>query len=454
MAKSGVRNLTEGHIFKQLINLAIPLMATGFIQMAYTLTDMAWVGRLGSREVAAIGAVGILTWLTTSLSLLTKIGAEISIAQSIGRQRLDIAKTYASHTVTISLIMGLIFGLFLVLGAPFIVAFFKLEPDIEAMSRSYLQIVSAVLPLVYMSYTFSGVYNGAGRTTIPFYLMSTGLIFNMILDPIMILGIGNFKGWGTNGAAIATVLSQTIVFCLFIWQMKQKNGILNRFPYFIKLQKSYSIHIIKIGAPIALMNALFAAISFYIARIASIYGGHLGVMSQATGSQIEGITWNTSQGFSTALATFVAQNHTAGKLDRTRKAYRYTLVILSSLGVVVTLAFIFFGKQIFGVFVPEQDAIIAGSEYLFIVAFCQVFMMLEATTLGMWNGYGKTLPPAFISVTLNLLRIPLALYLASRMGINGVWIAITISAILKGIISPVWFMIKNNLHLQRKKINQ
>jgi putative MATE family efflux protein len=261
----------------------------------------------------------------------------------------------------------------------------------------------------------------------------------MILDPLFIFGLGNWEGMGVTGAAIATVISQILVALLFVLKMKRKNGILNRFPFFIRLNKKYTKRIFQLGTPIAAMNCLMALISLYIARIASFYGGYLGVMAQTTGSQIEGITWNTTNGFSTALGTFVAQNFAANKSDRTGKAYRYTLITLLSLGAVVTFAFIFYGQEIFGLFVPEPDAKIAGGTYLFIVAFCQIFMMLESTTFGMWNGYGKTMPPAIISIVLNSVRIPLALLLASRMGINGVWIAITVSAIIKGILSPTLF---------------
>ena len=85
----GTKNLTEGPIKKQLFNLALPIMGTSFIQMAYSITDMAWVGRLGSEAVAAIGAVGILTWMTTSISYLNKVGSEVSVAQSIGAREED-----------------------------------------------------------------------------------------------------------------------------------------------------------------------------------------------------------------------------------------------------------------------------------------------------------------------------------------------------------------------------
>jgi putative MATE family efflux protein len=440
--QGSVRNLTEGKIFGQLTQLAAPIMATGFIQMAYTLVDMAWLGRLGSQEMAAVGAMGIILWLLSSVSLLTKVGAEITIAQSIGSGQLDKAKIYASHTVTISLIMGLFFSIGLIIFANPIIDLFKLETKVAEFAYEYLLIASFALPSVFLVFTFSGIYNGAGRTSIPFYFLATGLICNMLLDPLMIFGINGVGAMGTTGAAIATAFSEILVMVLFIRKMKLKNGILDRFPYFVKLRRSYTLIIFKLGTPVAAMNCLFAGINFYMARIASIYGGYLGVMSQTTGSQIEGVTWNTSQGFSTALGTFVAQNYAAGKINRTRKAYKYTLMLLFSLGIVVTLSFLFFGKEIFSLFTSETDAQEAGGGYLNIVAYCQLFMMLEITTLGIWNGYGKTLPPAIVSITFNLTRIPLAVLLAPVYGINGVWMAITISAIIKGIVSPVWFHLK------------
>lgn len=439
MQHKGIKILTEGKIFSQLIKLALPLMATGFIQMAYTFTDMAWVGRLGSRELAAVGSVGIIIWITSSLALIGKTAAEIGIAQSIGSRNFENAKVYASYTVTISTLLSVLISVLLITCGPTIVEFYKLEPDVAEMATGYLQIVGLGIPFYYLSYTFSGIYNGTGNTTTPFYIMSSGLVCNMILDPLLIFGIGSFEGMGTRGAALATILSEIVVFILFVWQMKRVNGVLERFKYFAKLKKEFVLRIFKLGTPIALMNGFFAVINFFMARIASEYGGHLGVMSQTTGSQIEGITFIASQGFSVALATFVAQNYASGKLERVQKAYRYVLTSLLLFGVVITFTFLTWGEEIFGFFVPEPAAVVAGGEYLYIMAFCQIFMMIETTTLGMWNGYGRTMPPAIISMVFNLARLPLALWLAPIVGITGVWLAITISAILKGLVSALWW---------------
>ena len=436
---SDLKDLTRGGIFRQLTGLALPIMATSFMQMGYNLTDIAWIGRLGSESAAAVGSVGMLMWLTSSIVLLSKISAEVTVGQSIGAGKLDEAKIYASHATTIAFIISLLTAFVFFFGADTIISFFKLNSRISADAAQYLRVISVTQPFTFMILTFSGIYNAAGRSKIPFYLISVGLILNMTLDPLLIYGVGNIKGGGVFGAAVATWISQFVVFILFVWQMKRSNGILNRFPYLIKLRKAYTFRMIQIGLPITLMNVLFALINTYLARVASVYGGHIGVTSQTTGGQIEGITWYTSLGFSTALGAFVAQNYGAGRIDRIKKAYLYTLFFMTSLGCLMTVCFILAGKQIFGLFIPEKEAIIAGGEYLAIMGISQVFMAIEITTQGMFNGLGKTVPPSIISIVFNLLRIPLAIFLASIMGITGVWWAISVSSIVKGVISPVWF---------------
>ncbi|MCL1932650.1 MAG: MATE family efflux transporter, partial [Candidatus Azobacteroides sp.] len=138
------------------------------------------------------------------------------------------------------------------------------------------------------------------------------------------------------------------------------------------------------------------------------------------------------------------------KIKRTVRAYRYTLLTLLSLGVIISVSFLFAGKGIFGIFVLEEPARKAGGEYLYFMSFCQLFMMLEITTMGIWNGYGRTLPPALVSIVFNLARIPLALSLAPIFGIAGVWIALMVSSILKGIISPAWWQIVYHKRLKHR----
>ncbi len=434
----GTKNLTSGPIHRQLFNLAVPIMGTSFVQMAYSLTDMAWVGRLGSESVAAIGSVGILTWMTNSISLLNKVGSEVSVGQSIGAQNAPDARSYASHNLTLSLIISICWGLILFVFAVPIMQIYKLEPAITAKAVNYLRIVATAFPFIFLSASFTGIYNASGQSKIPFLISGIGLLLNMILDPLFIFGFG----WNTEGAAIATWVSQATVLGLFIYRLKKRKEVLGGFAFFTKLESRFVKRIFKLGLPVAILNTLFSIINLLMARTASLYGGHIGLMTLTAGGQLEAIAWNTSQGFSTALSAFVAQNYAAGKNDRVLGAYATTLKMTAVFGTFCTLLFVFWGSELFSLIVPDPQAYKAGGVFLRIDGYSMLFMMLEITTQGLFYGTGRTIPPAVISIGFNTLRIPLAMLLASiGMEITGVWWAISLTSIAKGITSAAWFAV-------------
>lgn len=405
----GTKNLTQGPILRQLFTLAMPIMATSFIQMAYSLTDMAWVGRLGSEAIAAVGSVGILTWMSTAIALLNKVGAEVNVGQAIGAQDEQAARNFASNNITLALLISVLWGAILFIFARPIISIYELQPHIEDMAVEYLRIISTALPFVFLSTAFTGTFNAAGRSKIPFSINGIGLITNIILDPLLIFGLG----WGTTGAAIATWLAEAIVCFLFVYQLKKKKILWDNFIFFTHLKKQYAVRIIKIGLPVATFNTLFAFVNMFLGRTASEQGGHLGLMALTTGGQIEAITWNTSQGFATALSAFVAQNYAARQVARVLKAYHTTLWMTFIFGTFCTFIFICYGNEIFSIFVPEKAA----------------------------YGIGRTMPPAVISVSCNYLRIPMALLFVSwGWGLPGIWWSVTITSTMKGIICLIWFM--------------
>lgn len=444
----GTRNLTEGSIGRNLVQLAVPIMGTSFIQTAYSLTDMAWVGRLGSASVAAIGAVGILAWMSNSISLLNKVASEVSVAHAIGLSDEKRALNFASHNLTLSLLISLVWGGFLFFCSDLSLQIFGLETDIHQEAENYLRIIATSLPFVFIAATATGIFNASGRSNVPFIVNSVGLIINMLLDPILIFGFN----LGTTGAAIATWTAQFLVAAIFIYLLFVRKMLFEHFRFFTWLKKTETIRIIKLGFPVALLNTLFSFVIMYLGRTTSALDGHIGLMAMTTGGQIEAITWNTAQGFSTALSAFVAQNYAAGLHHRVLTAYKYTLNITLMFGIVCTFLFIFFGNEIFAIFVPEKTAYEAGGLYLKIDGYSQLLMMVEIATQGIFYGLGKTVPPAIISIIGNYLRIPLSLlFISWGWGIEAVWWSISISSMLKGIGSYIWYkMIKTNILLTKK----
>ena len=446
----GTTKLTQGPIKQQLFKLALPIMATSFIQMAYSLTDMAWLGRLGSEAASVAGSIGIFVWMTGALSLLCKIGSEVSIGQAVGADNQKDAKKFASHNATIALLISVIWALLFFVFAHELVSLFNLDAksttgdSISQNAVSYLRIITFGFPLVFLTSAFTGMYNAVGRSSIPFYISGTGLLFNMILDPIFIFTLK----LGTDGAAYATVISQAIVLILFVYNLKIKNVILSGFTFFTKLEKIYTRRVLKLGSPVAIFNLLFAFVNLFLSNLASDYAGHRGVMALTTGALIEGITWNTAQGFSTALGTFIAQNYAARQYDRIMKAWKITLRMAIVFGIFTSGLFILFGNEVFALFVPNQpEAFNVGGLYLKISGFSQIFMMLEITSQGVFYGIGRSTPPAIVSIFFNYSRIPLALVLTGTwailgvsMGISGIWWAVSITSICKGSSLTLWFL--------------
>ena len=135
--------LTEGNIFKKLIILALPIMGTSFVQMAYNMIDMIWIGRIGSKAVAAVGTAGFFTWLAMAFILIPKIGAEIFISQSVGKKDINSAKSYARHSIQLNIFLALVYGILLILFRKQLIGFFNLRnSEVINMAISYLVIVS------------------------------------------------------------------------------------------------------------------------------------------------------------------------------------------------------------------------------------------------------------------------------------------------------------------------
>ncbi|SDK67510.1 MATE family efflux transporter [Natronincola ferrireducens] len=442
MGKSN--QLIEGSISQALIKLALPIMGTSFVQMAYNMTDMIWIGRIGSNAVAAVGTAGFFTWLAFAFILIPKIGAEVGVAQSMGRQDMKEAKRYIRHTLQLVVFLALLYGTGLIVFRRSLIGFFNLgNVEITEMAKSYLVIVSLGMSFYFINPVFTGILNGYGNSRLPFALNVIGLAVNMILDPIMIHGLGPFPALGVKGAAIATVIAQSIVTCFFLYNIRKVEGELFCKIYILKKPDFTHIKsIVRLGLPAALQSGLFTIFAMVIARIIAQWGP-VPIAVQKIGSQIEAISWMTAGGFSTALSAFVGQNYGANKWDRIQKGYYVALRIVGVIGIGATCLLIFGARPVFNFFLQEEEALAYGIVYLRILGLSQLFMCIEIATAGAFNGLGKTVPPSIVGIFFNALRIPGALILSSSslLGLNGVWWSISISSVLKGIVLSIWFII-------------
>jgi putative MATE family efflux protein len=445
-----VKNLTEGPITGQIIRLTMPILGTSLVQMAYNLTDMLWLGRVGSNAVAAVGIASYFSWVGVSMMLIGRIGAEVGVSQSLGAGNKLRAERFAINAVTLVLALSAIYGLFTYLFAPELVSFFHIKnSSVETAAISYTRIISIGSLLYYLNPTLTGIINGTGNSKLPFRINVIGLVCNVVLNPMLIFGLGPFPKLGSDGSAIATVISQGVVLLVFTLVISQGKSALGKIKIRLQFDNQYFKEIIKLGLPVALHSILFASFAVALARIISPWGA-MPIAVQSVGAQIEALSWMTAGGFSTALGIFTGQNFGAGRWDRIFKGYYTTISISGTIGIVVTICFLLFGREIYTLFLREEEAIGLGMSYLSILAISQFFMCVEITTGGVFNGIGRTIPPSLVGITLTGFRIPLALYLSGPeiFGVTGVWWSITLTSVLKGLVLFGWFYFLMKHHPQ------
>jgi putative MATE family efflux protein len=428
-------DMLSGNILSSLVKLALPIMATSLIQMAYNMTDMIWIGRVGSTAVTAIGTAGMYMWIAQGVAIMPKIGGQVKVAHAIGSNNLEYAKKITNTILQLTIVLALIYSLFLFFGNHSLIAFYNLSnPATILHAENYLKIISVGLIFTFFNFVMTGILTATGDSKSPFKANTMGLIVNIILDPFLIFGVWIFPELGVSGAAFATVIAQFAVSIYFVKHIIDDNYLFNDIKLLQKSSYDDLKSIIRVGFPSSMQTIGFAFISMVISRYVTTFGDEA-IAVQRVGAQIESVTWMTSEGFSAAINTFIAQNYGAKNLKRAKKGYVSALKLISVWGIFTTLLLYFGSTQIFQIFITEPALLSMGDDYLKILGLSQLFMCFEILTSGAFAGFGKTSIPSTVILILTVSRIPAAILLATLLGsINGVWWAISLSSVLKGCI--------------------
>ena len=434
-------DLLNGNILKALIIMAVPIMATSFLQMAYNMIDMIWIGRVGSNSVAAVGAAAMFINLGTGIGAFLRVGGQVCVARSFGAGKMEEAALYGRNAIQLGFIISVVYGLILCIFTEELIGFFRFtEQVVIEEAQLYLYIMGIFIFLSIINPVCTAVISATANSKTPFQINTIGLLVNIVADPILIFGLGPIPKMGINGAAIATVFAQAIVFILFIRYMKKDQQVFTKM-HFSRPMKSHVIkNIVHIGMPASVQCIMFSGISMTIGRIIATWG-EVAIAVQKVGIQIESVSYMAAEGFSLATNSFIAQNYGANQHKRAVKGYRTALKVMIAWGLITTLALVVFPEMIFKIFIPEADVIPYGTDYLRILGYSQLFMCIEILTSGAFSAYGKTIIPSTVSIIFTSMRIPMGIILGSTaLGLNGVWWAISLSSVFKGTILVALFI--------------
>ena len=445
------RDLTQGSIIKGLLWVSIPVLIQSLINMAYNLTDMFWVSKVSTMglsetdAIAGVGTAGFFLWFGMGLIALIKTGTSIKVSHAVGAKELEKVDMYGNTGFTMMIVIAAIYGLIGFFGAKYYANSWGYESQaVINYTIDYLRIITIFGISIYITNSFSAVYNGLGVTVLTLIVTSIGLFVNMILDPFFILdqftlfGM-TFNGLGltVKGAAIATAIAQGSVLLTYIILFFTKLR-----PFHFKPWAHFNwkagVRVLSLSWPVAVQSVLFTMIAMIVTRMQSSYGAEI-VATQRLGSQVEALAWMMALGVQVGVATFVGQNYGAQLFDRIKHGYVSALKMMVPYGIIIGFVLFFFARQIFGIFTDDPEFLDLGEKYLKILSFSQLFMIIELSTAGVFIGLGKTKYPAIVGVFGNFLRVPMAALLSIPLGFAGIWWGISLSSVIKGIVLVMIF---------------
>ena len=428
-------DLLKGNILGALVSMSLPIMATSFLQMAYNMTDMIWIGRVGANSVAAVGAAGMFVNFSRGLSAFLRVGGQVNVAQAYGAGNPEKAAKYAANALQMGVLLSFLYAVVIsVFRKPFIGFLRFTNAQVIHDAEVYLLIMGIFSLFNIVNPIITAVITATGNSRSPFLISTVGLVINLVLDPVLIFGLGGFPEMGVLGAAVATVFAQLIVFILYICYMKKDPLVFSHMKLVKPLDGKLTGHIVKIGLPATVQETMFNGISMTIGRIIAAWG-ETAIAVQKVGIQVEAISYMTADGFASATSSFIAQNYGAAQYKRARKGYKTALGVMMCWGVITTCTLVFLPEPIFRVFITEPEVIPMGVDYLRILGYSQLFMCMEILTAGAFSAYGKTLPPSVVSIVFTSARIPMAVLLGkTALGLCGAWWSISMSSVFKGVI--------------------
>ena len=434
--RKGNTDLTEGKVWKVIVRFAVPLLVGNLLQQFYNITDSIIVGQfLGKEALAAVSASFFIYYFIISLVIGVGSGTTVVISQLFGAKQYQKVQLAFSSFFIFMLVGGIILS---IAGIIFAEPVFRLTNTPEEVIPQAVAYFRIYIGGTFLFVTFNSIISilrGVGESVRPMLFILITTVLNIAFDLLFILV---FK-WGIEGAARATVVSQGIGMCIALAYVNNTHPLLSIKKQDMLFDWKLFKESLKIGLPTSVQQCAIALGLIALLGIVNSFGTNTLTAYGAAGT-IDTIITQAVLTLSGALAAFCGQNIGAGRLDRVKKGVQFTMYTNIALGLLTFAAVYLFGNEMMRIFTKDIDVVAIGKEYLLIIG--GFFIVHGALNVynGALRGAGDTLFPMITSlVCLWLIRIPLAYYLSSWLGRNGIWWAIGISITIGLIVTFVYY---------------
>jgi putative MATE family efflux protein len=434
--------LLEGPIIRSLFLLAIPIMVSNVLQIAYQLIDAFWVGRLGADAVAAISVSIPIVFLLVAAGLGFAVAGTTLIAQYVGARDQVMVNHVAAQTLLTVTVLSIVLGIVGIIFSPFVIDAMGTAPEVRDNAVAFLRIAFIGLPFAFMYFMFQALLRGTGEVTVPLYIVAGTVLLNFVLDPILIFGKLGLPPLGVRGAATATLISQGVAAAVGLYlMMSGRYGIALNWQSF-KPDYAFIRRAFKLGYPASIEQSArglgMTVMTFLITSFGTVITASYGV-----GVNVINFVVIPAMGFSMATSTLVGQNIGAGNIARAEQVARLAAVIAFVTLSVVGLLCLLFAAQLVAFFVPgDGDVIREGAVFIRTIAWSFGFVGVQFALMGVLRASGSTFAAMVISLVSQwVINFPLAFILSEHTSLHahGLWWAFPIGNIATSVIAGLWF---------------
>ena len=441
---------TQGSLNRAVLLLAIPMMLEMALESVFSLVDIFWVGRLGADAVAAVGLTESLLTLVLAVSTGLSTAITAIVARRIGENDDQRASLDAVQGIVVGLSIALLIAGPLFFFSPELLKLIGATPQVADLGKNYARITLGTSGIILLLSLNNAIFRGAGDAAFAMRLLTVANVINIVLDPLLIFGIGPFPKLGIEGPAVATLIGRTCAVAYQVFRLIRGTDRIRITLGAIRINGHELLQYLRVSSAGMLQFLLEQGSWLGIIRIVSLFGA-AAVAGYTIAFRIIGFALLPALGISNAAATLVGQSMGAQQPDRAKSSvWRTAMWNFAFLGS-LSLIFIVFAPFLVGLFTHDAQARRPAVEGLRFFSFGNFFFSFGVVFLQAFNGVGDTVTPTYINLLgFWVLEIPIAYFLGRHTGLklNGVYVAVIGAQLLAVLVSAFFFLRGRWLHSQ------
>ena len=402
---------------KAVATMAVPTMISMLVVVIYNMADTFFIGQTKDPlQVAAVSLATPVFMIFMALGHLFGIGGSSAISRALGERRKDRAWHISSFCCYGSLGLGVMVAVISVLGMEQILHLIGASENTIGFARQYLTIISIGAPTIMFSTAFANILRGEGASRESMVGNLLGTIVNIILDPVMILGLG----WGVSGAALATIIGNIAACFFYISYYVRGKSMLSIHVKDFRMGEGIAASVAAIGIPASLNNILMSFANIILNQALVGYGDTpVAAMGVALKSNMLVVLLQI--GLCVGIQPLIGYNYGSGNKKRLMQVFKFTGVVSVIMGMLLTLFMIIARKTMIQVFINDEEVVSYGIRMVVALQLSAPFIGILFLCINTIQGMGKALPSLILTVCRQgLIFIPLIFILNALLGLDGV----------------------------------